>query len=402
MSKRFCLLRRGLRALPSGIRRLSLWWRAASDWRRWKEGLGAWASWRHPVWRLGLLALLALLLLARTPDPPPVPPVAPPEPPAATMEAEAESELEPALAAILAAARQEAVAASRRRLHEWVKELSHRVEGAFLPHYLSFGRRKLEEIRAYNTFAWGWIKGLFGGERQKDAAVPVLVATFQEAFEQRVSTPAESRAALREIGRDTARRYVRQVALALQDLQEARAWSFVDWQAHLERLPPRIVPRSGQPNLEVPFAALAAPDPAREQLGESLGRALEREFLAWPAVTADPRALRLPDGQSIFDIGRHAGMYYGSYVVYWILLIFLVRQGFIPINLSGALIGWLVWEVFAWGTWIGWESIDFEQTRAQLEPVILEHTDQWFAGLRARLTDEGPEGPFQALWALER
>jgi hypothetical protein len=372
--------------------------RLSPRWQRWVDRFGAWASWRHPVWLLGLLLILALLLM-RAPSQAPAPSM-PADFAAPAIAARVSPALDPELTAILTAARREAMSLTQQRLNALVNTLSKRVESAFLPYYLSFGRRKLEEIKAYNTFAWGWVKGLLGADQQ-DAAVPVLVATFQQAFETQVLTPAATRQALRQAGREAARHYATYIALALQDLQESRAVPFAQWQRYLDSLPALRVTLPEQGVWYLPLSALATPDPLRARLGEVIGDALEQRFNAWPAITADPHTLYLPDGQSIFDVGSNAGFYYGSYVVYWIFLILLVRYGWIPINLSGALVGWLVWEIFAWGTWIGWESIDFEQTRAQLEPIILQHADHWFAGLRAQLTDAGPTGAFHLLQILE-
>jgi hypothetical protein len=189
--------------------------------------------------------------------------------------------------------------------------------------------------------------------------------------------------------------------LALQSLQERRGLSFSKWRKYLQNLPPGKLTLEEKPML-VPLPALAAPDPIREVLGEDIGKALVDRFTSFPTVASDYSDLQVRDGRVIFEVGRNAWTYYGSYVVYWIILISLIRSGFIPINLSGALVGWLIWETFVWGSWIAWESLDFEQTRLQLEPIIVNHSDAYFAGMRATLTDPGAEGPFQVFHALER
>jgi hypothetical protein len=99
-------------------------------------------------------------------------------------------------------------------------------------------------------------------------------------------------------------------------------------------------------------------------------------------------------------VGKNAGLYFGSYVIYWIFLIILIRSGVIPISIFGALIGWVLWETFAWGSWIGLEYLDYEQTKAQLEPVIIDRCDIYFTQMRAILTDHSPTGPFKALFQL--
>jgi hypothetical protein len=357
--------------------------------------LSAWISWRNTLWLLLGVTLLAMALwVVRSP-------LRPSEPLGTIGARSVRPAIDPAFLSTMEAARQEAVELGQRRLTGLIGTLSQRVETNFLPHYLSFGRRKLEEIRAYNTFAWGQIKALFGGERL-DAAVPILIATFDEDFTDRVLTPLATRGVLRNIGREVARQYAMLVAAGLQKLQESRGIPFAQWQRYLEGIPPGQVQVEGQAPLDVPVATLAAPDPMRDRLGVAIGTALEGRFSSFPKVTADLDGLRMPDGKSIFDVGRNVWAYYGSYVVYWIVLIILLRSGIVPINLFAFLLGWLAWETFVWGTWIGLESIDFEQTKAQLEPIILHQTDTYFAGMRAILTDPGSGGPFQILWGVEQ
>ncbi|KOR28042.1 hypothetical protein TI04_11950 [Achromatium sp. WMS2] len=129
---------------------------------------------------------------------------------------------------------------------------------------------------------------------------------------------------------------------------------------------------------------------------------MEETFDNFPAVTADQENLRMPNGRSIFDIGSNVWTYYGSYVLYWMALVALLRSGLIPVNLFAFLLGWLAWESFVWGSWIAFESFSFEQTKAQLEPIILHQTDTYFAAMRIALTDPSNTGPFQVLWNVEQ
>jgi len=356
--------------------------------------LSAWISWRQPLWLLGVALLATALWVVRSPPRLSAPfatiGVRVPKP-----------AIDPAFLATMEAARQESVELGQRRLTGLIGTLSKRVESSFFPHYLSFSRRKLEEIRAYNTFALGQVKAIFGGVRL-DAATPILIATFEDDFSDRVLTPPATREALRNVGREVARHYAMLVAMGLQKFQESRGISFAQWQRYLEGIPPGQVHVEGQASLDVPLATLAAPDPMRDRLGVAIGTALEGRFTSFPKVTADLDGLRMPDGRSIFDVGRNVWAYYGSYVVYWIVLIILLRSGIVPINLFAFLLGWLAWETFVWGIWIGLESVDFEQTKIQLEPIILHQTDTYFAGLRAALTDPGGGGPFQILWGVEQ
>lgn len=362
------------------------------------QRLGAWSSWRHPVWPLALL-ILATALVVRSPPPPPTPNIQ--SEPSPTLPA-AGPAIDPDFLPILAAARREAVTLGHKRLTTLIRSLSRRVETAFLPRYLSFGRRKFEEIRAYNTFAWERVKGFFGRSTGQDSSIPFLLTTFQDDFTTLVLTPKATRDSLHNLGREVAQYYAYLVMIGLQELQAARGVPFAQWQAYLDSLPSGTLQLEGRAPIKVSPVALTVPDPLRIYLGEAIGQALEARFTDFPSITANRERLHTPDGRSIFDIGRNAWAYYGSYVVYWILLVILIRSGFIPINLSGALLGWLIWETFVWGTWIAYESLDFEQTKAQLEPIILRHADAYFAALRTSLTDPGPQGPFQTLIGLEQ
>jgi hypothetical protein len=358
-------------------------------------------TWRQPWWPLALVLLLGglLWLIWRLPPhflPGSILRLQPTPPPATT----AKPVIDPVFLPVMEAARREAVELGQRRLVRLVGTLDQRVEADFLPRYLTFGRRKLEEIKAYNTYAWSQIKSLFGSPRG-DAAMPVLIANFERYFSQQVLTPAATRQALRAIGREIARYYGVLVAAGLEKVQEARGLGFAQWQQHLAGFKPGQIwlPSQGT-QLTVPVRDLAVPDPVRNQLGDAIGDALVERFDHYPKVTSDIETLRTPDGKGIFDIGKNAWAYYGSYVVYWIVLIILLRSGIIPVNLFAFLLGWLAWETFVWGTWIGLEALDFEQTRAQVEPVILRHTDAYFDGMRKALTDPTSSGPFQVLQEL--
>jgi hypothetical protein len=308
---------------------------------------------------------------------------------------------DPEFIPILAAARHEAVALGQKRLNELIRSFSKRVESAFVPHYLSFGRRKLEEIRAYNAFAWDRIKAVFGHPVQ-DSSIPLLVTTFDKDFSGMVTMPAASRRSLHDIGNEVAQRYADLVMIGLQTLQTAKKLSFVKWQDYLDGTAPGNLRLAGQSPIKVTLAELAVPDPLRNRLSQAMGAALEARFAAYPSITTNRQALRTPDGRSIFDVGSNVWAYYGSYIVYWIILVTLIRSGYIPLSLFGALIGWLIWETFVWSTWIGYEWMGFEQTKAALEPVILQQADAYLEGLRSLLADSGYQGPFQVLWDLEQ
>ncbi len=386
--------------------------------RRWVVGLwegliarlSSWASWRHPVWLVGLFLVGLALLVASSPDLPPpssLPIAATPSqsslsPTSVGLRGSLSAlSLEPQITSLLANARRDSIALAQERVTALLGKLNRRVESDFVPYYLSFGRRKLEEIEAYNTFAFGWLREVLGGKHQQDTAAQTLMATFNDGFDRHVMTPLATRQALREIGRETARYYGSQVAVALQDLQETRNVSFSEWRRYLNTLPVIQVEAPGQGPIRVSLSALAGPDPVRDRLGEAVGAALESRFSSYPTLASRLDKLYLPTGKSMFNVGSNVWTYYGSYVAYWIVLILLIRSGFIPINLSGALIGWLIWETFVWSTWIALEARDFGKTREQLHPIIVQGTNEYFADLRVELANPGSDGPFQALLALD-
>ncbi len=365
-----------------------------------KLRFAAWSSWRHPVWVVALALLILVLVLARGPSRPVETLHPPAQRPPASAVPKLSTGMDADIIALLAAARQESVGLGQRRVAALMGTLDQRVQTIFVPWYLSFGRSEIERIRAYNTFAMSWIGGLTSGNFQ-DESRKILIQTFEGEFAEKVLTPMETRRALEAIGREVAQDYGTRVTVGLQNLQEHRSMSFVKWQKYLASLPPGQIPLAGK-SVVVPITALAAPDPIREVLAENIGKSLVDRFNAYPTVATNYRDLQVRDGRNIFETGRGAWAYYGSYLVYWITLVLLVRSGLIPFNISGALISWVAYETFAWGSWILWESMDFEQTRLQMEPIIVHHCDVHFAGMGAALTDPGQAGVFQVLYTLEQ
>jgi len=176
-----------------------------------KLRFAAWASWRHPVWLVALALLVVVLVLVRSPSRP-VAPVHRPVQSAPVIPHKLSTGMDAAVIAALASARQEAVGLGQRRVAALVGTLAQRVQTVFVPWYLSFGRRKLEEIRAYNTFAMSWLGGLASGNFQ-DESRRILIKTFEDEFSARVLTPMETRQALQAIGREVAQDYGTRVTL---------------------------------------------------------------------------------------------------------------------------------------------------------------------------------------------
>jgi hypothetical protein len=358
----------------------------------------AWSSWRHPVWLLFLLAIIATLLLVGN---------APTQegPSAAALPGEragqrAPQRLDLAFVAILEKARIEAIALAHRRLQHQINIKRQRVETRFLPAYLSFGERKLEEVQAYNLYALDRLNKWLG-RPQQDRSTDLLVENFRRVFAEESLRPEETRRMLQRLGMEVAGHFTWLTAVGLEELRLAQGADSVTWQEHLESLPTGTLSLPQQPSMRVGMAHLAAPHPVREALGEALGRELNERFRGFPEIASRPHEMRYADGQSIFATGKNAWAYYGSYLIYWLVLIILIRSEWLPVNLSGALLGWIVWEILVWGIWIGMESLDFEQTRTDMEPVILLHADRYYNDLLERLGDTGPQGPWQALGALQ-
>lgn len=349
--------------------------------------------WRYFILLFGL-TLVAWWIFINTTTPPAQMPIA-------INAEEMKPIIDPAFLTIMETARQEAIESGQRRLIGLINTVSRRVENNFLPHYLSFGRRKLEELNAYNTFAWQQIKSLFI-EIKGDATTPLLLKVFEEDFSTLVLIPTRTKEILHQIGREVARQYSTLIATGLQKLQESRDIQFARWQKYLDSIRPGQVQITGRPPLNLPIIALTIPDPMRERLGMVIGAALEERFNNFPKVTEDIDGLRMPDGRNMFEIGSDVWTYYGSYILYWSVLIALLRSGIIPANLFAFLLGWLAWETFVWGSWIAFEAFNFEQTKAQLEPIILHQTDTYFSELRATLIDPSNNGPFQILWGIEQ
>lgn len=303
-----------------------------------------------------------------------------------------------AIAAVVAVARQQAVTLAQKRVNGLVNVLNERVSVTFVPWYASFGRRKLEELRAYNFYAVDWLYKLRTGV-VRDTGTPALTATFEEQFAEQVLKPEDTRRSLMAVGKEAAQEFGSRVAHGLQQLQEERGISFAQWNRHLAGMPPLTFTGPDGHPAKLSMTALVAPDPVWHDLGATVGKALVARFDRHPPIV-DQSKLVTAKGESIFAVGQHAGLYFGSYVVYWIFLLILIRTGVIPVSLFGALLGWVAWEIFAWGSWIGLESLDFEKTRAELEVVILNHADAFFTLFRSQLTDLAANGPFKALWQL--
>ncbi|CAK0778894.1 conserved membrane hypothetical protein [Gammaproteobacteria bacterium] len=307
--------------------------------------------------------------------------------------------VDPSILWALTEARIGSVADGTRRINQLIGVMGQRVEVAFLPWYLSFARRKLEEIQAYNAFARDWLYSGFGSPPH-DSSTPLLAETFNREFTEKVLNPPETRQYLQLVSRDIAIDYGARLNSALLRVQEERGLSVAEWRRYLESLTPLVVWLDGQ-TLNIPVASLAGPDPIRNRLAGAIASDLTARFDTRPVVS-DERGMVAPNGENLFAVGKHVWIYIGSYLLYWVLIILLIRTGFIPMSLFRALVGWMLWEIFAWGSWLAWESLDFEQTRAQWQPIILQHADVYLNHLRARLIDPDPNGPFNVLYQMER
>lgn len=364
--------------------------------------------WR-PAMAAGLLAAVAAAATLTL-----VAPGKAPRPPAARVEtaaapAETAVALRPAgrdwsaidrqVAQVLLTARLQQAAVLQRRAAALAASMRSRVGRDFLPWYLSFGRRKLEELHAYNLYARDRVVEWLTGERQQSAQMTMLT-TFENEFGRQVLRPEETRRNLLRIGQDIADGYAERVAAGLHEIQDGAGISFADWQAYLaKRQQLSFVGADGR-RRDMPAESLVAPDPVWLDLAGAIGAAAIARFERAPSIV-DAAALVDKRGRSIFTAGENAAVYFGSYLVYWLGLIILIRSGVIPFSLFGFLLGWLLWESFVWGSWIGYEYLDFEQTRASLSPVIETRADAYIAQLQAMFADGSRSGPLRVLYQLE-
>lgn len=303
------------------------------------------------------------------------------------------------VAELLVTARQRQGLVLRRRIAALVATLRNRVDREFVPWYLSFGRRKLEELGAYNLYARDCLIEWLTGEHQQSAQIS-MISTFEDEFSRQVVRPDGLRQHLEQIGQEMADDYARHVAVGLREIQDGAGISFADWQTHLAGMPSLSFTGADGRRRSLTMDAFAAPHPVWLDLGSGIGTAAAARFDHLPRIV-DLTTLVDGKGRSIFSAGENAGLYFGSYLVYWLVLIGLIRSGLIPFSLFGVLLGWLLWETVAWGSWIGLEYLDFEQTRANLAPIIDVRVDAWLAQLQALIADDGPSGPLKVLYQLE-
>lgn len=352
-------------------------------------------------------ALLAALTLALWPDrdgrTPPTPAAAAPAALSLAQRPLPERDwipIEARIGEVLVTARLQQSMALQAQVNALAGTLRGRVEHTFLPWYLSFGRRKLEELDAYNLYARDRLTEWLGGGRQETAQFK-LMTTFEAEFGAQVLRPGETRNELHRIGQSVADGYASRVALGLREIQAEFAITFADWQTFLARHPPlAFVDGEGRRHL-VPLAALATPDPAWVEMGNAIGAAAAARFDRMPSII-DLTTLVDSRNRSIFSAGENAAIYFTSYLLYWAVLIILLRTGVVPFSIFGFLLGWLLWEIFAWGSWIGLEYFDFEKTRSALTPIIEGRTDAWLEHFSASIGDGGATGPLQILYQLER
>ncbi|MBX9635004.1 MAG: hypothetical protein K2X44_08490, partial [Magnetospirillum sp.] len=296
---------------------------------------------------------------------------------------------------LLSTARLQQSVVLQRRVNAMGGVFRSRVERDFLSWYLSFGRRKLEELNAYNLHARDTLMSLADGERH-DSAQLKLITTFESEFTQRVMRPDETRHTLLQLGQEIADGYGNRVSIGLREIQDAAGVPFAVWQAHLAQLPPLFYTTASGERRMVRVDQLASPDPVWLELGREIGDAAMLRVDRMPSVI-DLTTLVDKSGRSIFAVGENASIYFASYLVYCFFMILLFRSGLIPFNVVGFLLGWLLWETFSWGSWLGVEYLDFEKTRNALSPVIEARTETHLATLGAVLADSGPGGPLRVL-----
>ncbi|MGE4219583.1 MAG: hypothetical protein AB7G39_09070 [Alphaproteobacteria bacterium] len=282
------------------------------------------------------------------------------------------------------------------RIEELVVGMRLRLEEVFLPQYLSFPRRKYQELKAYNAYLLDWVHNLLTGD-DRDTSMPALVADFEEAFLSRVVMPDDVRPKLAAAGEEAARIYLVELANGLEALRIRRGLSPGAWQAQLDSLPPLMFPGRDGRAIGVPLASLSASiDRLSAQLGPAIAADMQTRFDR-TAVIVDAASLTSESGQNLFNVGSNATVYYMSFVVYWVVLIVLLQSGLLPVNLFGALVGWVVWEILSWGSWILYEWVQFGHTRQTLDPIIRAFAEEYFA----RLREIGAGGSFNALRHIE-
>lgn len=310
------------------------------------------------------------------------------------------TEVDRELAAALSTARLRAFGKAQVRFSQLMTAVSGRVEHDFIPWYASFGRRKIEELQAYNHFATDKARQFLTGEA-RDSGTPVLVATFESEFSRRVLKPDEMREAIRVLARDIMADYSSTINEEVRQIQRKHGIPFELWMQHLGAAPTLAYVGEDGRSVEVPIGNLVDPGPVWGELALVTERRLTDRFERLPSIV-DHGKLVVSDGTSIFAVGQNVAVYFSTYIIYWIVLFFLVQSGLIPISFSGALIGWIVWEIFAWGSWIGYEALGFEETRAALTTTIQFHADAFFAQARTFIGDFSDSGPFRALYQVER
>lgn len=296
----------------------------------------------------------------------------------------------------LAAARHAAVGTAQAGLQDIIDSNAYRLHTLFLPGYLSFMDRKLAELKAYNLFALDWVAGKLTGQKQ-DRSTASLMAAFEAPFLTQVVAPAQTRRELEAVGTATARHYANEVEGRLLLLKQSGIFPAEDWQS----LPPlTFTDRNGR-RIVTPVADISATSPVfLAALGGIIGSGMATRFER-SYRTLDVTSLTLSSGESIFRIGRDAWIYYGTFIVYWIGLFLLLRSQLVPINLFGALFGWVLWEIFSWSSWLGYEWWQYEHTRNTLEPLIVAFAEDYFAQLAQIGADIQQTGAFRSLHQIE-
>lgn len=296
----------------------------------------------------------------------------------------------------LAAARQKTIATAQAGIQGVVEGNTYRLHTVFLPDYLAFFDRKLEELKAYNLYALDWVSNLWTGQRQ-DRSAPSLIADFETPFLNDVVAPERTRLALTAISHAAAADYASDMTNRLGLLKQTGFYAAEDWKS----LPPLVfIDRQGQ-KIITPLSDVM---PANTVFLAALGGAIEQPLLIRferSYQTLDTTSLTWPDGESIFAIGQNATIYYGTFIVYWIGLFLLLRSQIIPINVFGALLGWLIWETISWGSWLSYEWWQYEHTRNALEPLIVDFAEDYFAKLMAIGADLSEAGSFRSLHQIE-